>query len=168
MADDQRKITALILLDFSKAFDSFNHSLLIHILSPCGFGVDALLIFEFEHKQSELIEASQLLLSVKLVFHKVPFLDHFYSQSISAVFSKYVDYCKIQMYAHDVQLYYLFAHSDYLTDETLKTNDLSKIMEVFYNHSLILNHINLTLLFLANKINCHEIERTISIRFKNT
>lgn len=34
---DHNKITALVLLYFNKAFDTLNHSLLLEILSSCGF-----------------------------------------------------------------------------------------------------------------------------------
>ena len=45
-ATDKNKLTALILLDYSKAFDRINHQLLLAILHYYGFGEDSLAMIQ--------------------------------------------------------------------------------------------------------------------------
>ena len=41
-AIDEKKITVLVLLDLSKAFDSIDHDLLLHKLKRCGISAQTL------------------------------------------------------------------------------------------------------------------------------
>lgn len=142
-AIDKNKLTVLVLLDYSKAFDLINHRLLLAVLHYFGFGADALALLSsylIGRKQRVLLnsifsEALEVKSGVPQGSILGPLLFTIYTSN----FYSYVNYCEAHYYADDTQLYFSFDISN-LDDACSKINaDLQSLLLASSNHSLTIN-----------------------------
>jgi hypothetical protein len=70
---DNKKLTALVLLDLSKAFDSVDHSILLKKLSNVGVSGEALNWFEsYITDRKQFVRIGSLVSEVLPITHEVP------------------------------------------------------------------------------------------------
>jgi hypothetical protein len=165
-AQDDGMVTALVLLDFSRAFDSINVCLLLSKLSY--YGVDAGTVrwfssyLENRRQLVELIAAdgSRLRSPALPVTRGVPqgsILGPILYILYSADIAREVKHCEHHLYADDMQLYLSFAVSDCAGAMAKLTEDLSCISEWCSSNSLILNPVKSKLMLLGTRKNLHRI-----------
>lgn len=142
-ATDQGKLTMLILLDYSKAFDTLNHDLLKSILHYIGTSDGALALLScFLNNRSQAVAYCGRRSSFKGLACGVPqgsiLAPTLFSTYISSFASICVS-CTSHYYADDSQLLLSFYPSESEQAVAAVNFDLAKIYEVSTQHCLILN-----------------------------
>lgn len=140
---DEDKLTCLVLLDFSKAFDTLDHNLLCK----------KLLFFGFDEHSTELIgnylnHRTQRVCLKSSVSDELPVQYGVPQGSILGplLFSIYIsDFyltassCNIHHYADDTQLYYSFYVNDLINANKKINADLNSLLKISHEHRLKLN-----------------------------
>ena len=80
---------------------------------------------------------------------------------------KSINYCKVQAFADDTQLYYCFNKEEYLDAEFKVYHDLNLIYTLSMSHNLVLNPSKSCVLLFANKNNKYFSENKINICINN-
>ncbi len=140
---DSSKVSCLVLLDFSKAFDLINHDLLVSKLRYYGFSERVCLWFssylqprtqvvELEGARSEPVETS---LGVPQGSVLGPLLFNIYTSDLP----QQVRTCSVNLYADDTQLLVGFPPEDSCLTMQRVNNDLEEIYKWSTKHGLVLN-----------------------------
>lgn len=147
-AQDQGKCSILVLLDFSRAFDSINISLLLSKLAYYGFDHNTVKWF------SSYLEGRQQCTELRLpngtcsrsslcpVPRGVPqgsILGPILFILYSADIVTNISHCKFHVYADDLQLYYSFFPSDCSNAVNMINSDLAQVHQWSKSNSLVLN-----------------------------
>lgn len=143
-ATDEGKLTLLILLDFSKAFDTLNHRMLLSILQHIGVHghtVDLFHSFLSNRKQAVIggSHISKFLNVTKGVPQGSilgPLLFQIYISNFPNVFLS----CRQHYYADDTQVYLSFNKDESEQAVAAVNYDLHRIFDVSQKHCLMLNH----------------------------
>lgn len=167
-AADEGRITALVLLDFSKAFDTINHNLLLEILHSCGVGVEALHLFQsYLTGRSQRVRFRGKLSNSKNSTTGVPqgsILGPLLFTVYTSQFVNYITHCNIHMYADDTQLYYSFYASEYERAEELINNDLEQLTIVSEDHCLLLNPRKSAVVLFGKKSECENLTTIFTLK----
>jgi hypothetical protein len=141
---DKSKLSILILLDQSKAFDLVHFDILLIKVKHIGFLESTLRFmkgylngrrefFFFYYKVQSSLKATTSGVSQSSVLGPILFSRYIYD------LSKYLQYCKLHMHADDIQLQYSF-HIDHAYDAINHLNsDLVNIAAYTAHHGLRLN-----------------------------
>lgn len=165
-AIDNRKITILLLLDFTRAFDCVHHRLLLAIMESCNFSSDSVKWFQsyLEHRTQRVKTRSGQFSDWKVNPAGVP-----QGSTLSALlFSLYLNrisenlmFSNIMLYADDAQLY---IHCD-VKDINNAVNSLNADVELLYNwcndHGLILNTAKCKPIIIGNQRLLTTINRNV-------
>lgn len=142
-AQDNNKLSILILLDYTKAFDMLNHQILLATLSHLGFGMSAIsLISSFlcDRKQQVVLgsvysESAEVKTGVPEGSILGPLLYTLYTSK----FHESIKTCEYHLYADDTQLYYSFNYQETETAIKLINKDLKNIYDTSLRHLLQIN-----------------------------
>lgn len=142
-ANDEGKLTLLVLLDYSKAFDSIDHDIMAAIFHYLGLSRDSIQLlcsYLLNRIQSTKIDNTtsdpmQLTLGVPQGSILGPLLFCLYTTN----FHKYVRHCKMHMYADDTQLYLSFKPEELNLAVNILNSDLDSILKASNDHALTLN-----------------------------
>lgn len=141
---DQKKVSILVLLDFSKAFDRVHHKLLLAKLKTLGFSlavikwVEAYLCERLQRVLSgDSYVSDWVLFEVGVPQGSVlgPLLFSLYVNDLSDV----LQFCQYHMYADDLQIYINFSIQDIGLACDKINSDLKNIVSYSTKHNLILN-----------------------------
>lgn len=140
---DAKKLTVLVLLDYTKAFDTINHDIMLAILKNIGITGNSLNFFRHYltgRCQSVKIEESvsmplELFCGVPQGSILGPLLFTLYTSD----FPSAVKHCKINFYADDTQLHYSFFPDDFNYSIELVNKDIDALIKKSKSHSLSLN-----------------------------
>lgn len=170
-ARDQKKLTFLILLDYSKAFDTLDHSLLLSILQYIGMSKYVIEFFKnyLIHRLQKVSIDDQL--SVQLEVLKGvpqgsilgPLLYIIYTSQLD----KCLQHCKRAYYADDSQLYISCLPKDIALTVSKINSDLKSLHEMSAKYSLALNPTKSFYMIFAPKNQNHVID-SIEIKICNT
>lgn len=142
-ASDAGNATVLVLLDFSRAFDTIHHKVLLNVLAASGLGDAAIALME-----SYLSDRSQqVLLDTKCssslpVSHGVPqgailspLLFSLYTSGLPAI----IQHCQYHLYADDTQIYLSFKPENYREAQQCLQHDIERICHFATNYQLQIN-----------------------------
>lgn len=170
-AFDKGKYTILVLLDFSRAFDTINHSLFLSILQYIGFSENACSLlgnFVTNRKQRVRIDdnySTYLELKNGVPQGSVlgPLIFSIYSANIVKTLKK----CSFHLYADDTQLYYSFP--PHASDEAsaVINRELSDFVKSATDHSLLINAKKTNVMLFGPKSNYNAIKSDISLYLNN-
>ena len=153
---DRGKAVAAVFIDFTKAFDSISHSLLLRKLHTIGVVDTALCWFQdflSNRRQRVVIDghsSSWLYVQQGVPQGSLlgPLLFSIYTNDMPSVVTK----ASINMYADDTALY--ASHSNAITAAKVVSDDLAKIHNWCFENSLIINSKKTYAMFLSrNKVN---------------
>ena len=142
-AADRGVLTALILLDYSKAFDKINHGLLLAILGYLGFGDNACqLINSYLSGRTQSVRlnsnvSERLGVSAGVPQGSIlgPLLFTLYTSQLTTK----LKHVSVHYYADDTQVYLSFRSNDILEANVKLTSDLDILQKVSLDHCLELN-----------------------------
>jgi hypothetical protein len=164
---DKYKLTCLVLLDYSKAFDTLSHKLLIAILHSSGIRGTALDLFKsyvLDRKQavkfnSQLSEPLHIKCGVPQGSILGPLLFTLYVASIGTALT----HMNFHQYADDLQLYMEFTVNNYQEAFQCVNTDLEEVCKWSADHGLFLNSGKSKVLIigpkvLRNKLNVNNVK----------
>lgn len=142
-AYDKNKCTSLILLDYSKAFDTINHETLLLKLKFYGLDEVALNFFRtYLSNRRQRVSYNSSLSQVALVNRGVPqgsVLGPLLFSLYTADLSEHLNCLECHQFADDTQVYYSFLPGDLENAVSRINQDLQVLGKVSEAHSLILN-----------------------------
>ncbi|XP_031359025.1 uncharacterized protein LOC116182622, partial [Photinus pyralis] len=140
---DCGKITILVLLDYSKAFDMLSHQVLNAILKFIGLDYNALkLIRNYLSDRCRRVTLNGVNSELTTVSRGVPqgsilgpLLYTVYTFNLLTG----LNHCKYHLYADDTQLYYSFTRTELESSLACINEDLENVHKASEEHSLIVN-----------------------------
>jgi hypothetical protein len=140
---DSGKVTILLLLDFSKAFDSINHKLLLAKLHFFGFDLVALKFIEsYLGNRQQMVKLNGNVSEPKPIHMGVPqgsILGPLLFTIFTSDLPDQIKNCKTHLYADDTQIYLSFNPNEINSSIALVNDDLKAIVSWANKNSLQLN-----------------------------
>nr|CAH7732385.1 unnamed protein product [Callosobruchus chinensis] len=165
---DNKQATVLVLLDFSKAFDTLNHKLLIAKCKHIGFDLISLRWLKcYLNDRHQYVTIRSKTSSKKPVCSGVPqgsvlgpllFLIYTFDL-INAIKN-----CSVQLYADDTQIYHSFNPEEHEYASTLINEDLINICSYADKHNLRLNAAKSTCMIFCSKKKRELLKSLVSIK----
>lgn len=171
-ATDAGRVTILALLDFSKAFDTLNHKILLAILHFIGLSEEAVNFFE-----NFLIGRSQRVKIDKTVSTELPITSgvpqgSVVSPLLYAIYTSNIDNIiknsNAQYYADDTQIYLSFKKEDVFESCQKMNNDLESLRSFSLNHSLFLNPKKCCLMLFGPKNDVNSVNNHVNVKVGDT
>ena len=140
---DEKKVTALILIDFSKAFDTLNHKILLAVLKFIGVGNEAINLFHSylsgRTQRVKIDDNVSVPLDVSSGVPQGSILGPLLYTIYTSEFRKFIKHCQMHLYADDTQLYFSFDPSQCVEAIDKINQDVGSLLEKSKNHSLNIN-----------------------------
>lgn len=146
--EDLEEGSILVLLDFTRAFNTINHNLLLSKLSYYGFDYDALKWFfsylgcrsqRVEVVNNSRIKSFSKTVSLNRVVPQGSILGPILFTLYSADVITCIKYCNYHLYADDLQIYSSLKPNKTTEAVSKITEDLNRIKEWACRNSLVLN-----------------------------
>lgn len=159
-ARDHGEGTILTLLDFSRAFDSINVSLLLSKLSYYGFECETVKWFasyltdRLQQVEIRKKDGSSVMSAPKLVPRGIPqgsLLGPILFIIYSADITTSIQDCKYHIYADDTQLYHSFDAKNTSAAVQILNSDLDRIVAWTKTNSLVLNPLKSKFMVMGSK-----------------
>lgn len=168
---DNGLITALVLLDFTRAFDTISHRALVDILKFIGLSDSAVaLLNSYLSGRAQVVRLCGMTSDPLEITSGVPqgsILGPLLFTIYTHQFPQCVQYCNIHLYADDTQLYYSFDESDVAEAVDRINSDLQAIYDISIAHSLILNSNKSTAIVFGSQPAVDRIIDAVSLKVNN-
>lgn len=170
-ATDQSLCTALILLDFSRAFDTINFEILLSILHYIGLADCTIKLFEnyLRNRQQKVsidnVSSNYLYLRSGVPQGSIlgPLLFTVYTSQIV----KCLRYCNIHLYADDSQLYKSFKPDSVQIACVELNQDLDSFVNLAKDHCLVINPNKSNVMLFGPRKARLEIKNSVIIKIDN-
>ena len=159
MSMDKGKVTALVLLDLSAAFDTIDHKLLITRLSK-WYGINGRALMWFSSyllARTQSVKVLGTLSEIKTLLHGVPqgsvlgpLLFSLYTLPLSSIIELYP--LQHKLYADDTQIYISFTTGDYNSSIDSLKACLNAVNDWMFCNKLKLNPDKTEFLLIGNQI----------------
>lgn len=168
---DRGKITALILLDYSRAFDTVRHDILLKILEIIGLGEDSIsLLSSYLSDRTQRVRLGDQI-STPLKLETGVLQGSILSPTMFAVYTHFfpniLEHCNIHMYADDIQLYYSFSKCDIDSAMSHINHDLNNLSDMSKAHNLYLNPGKSKILLFGSPANVEVAKQDIILSIDN-
>lgn len=142
-AIDDGYVTILVLLDFSKAFDTVNHGILLTVLKSKGLSGGALrLLRSYLSDRTQRVEIDGCFSDPAVIRSGVPqgaILSPLLFSIYTSNLPNAIRHSRYHLYADDTQLYLAFKPSECMRAQQQLNEDLESISEYCGDHQLYLN-----------------------------
>lgn len=170
-ATDRGLSTVLIVLDYSKAFETVDHGVLLSILRYIGFREGCVQLFrDYLYNRNQRVRLAGSLSGALSVTRGVPqgsiLGPLLFSIYTSQIFGG-IQYCSSHIYADDTQLYYSFPPSDWRAAVHCLNSDLKKLYESSVAHSLTINPAKSQAIMFGSVGQCASLERCFEVKLNN-
>ena len=164
LAINQQKVSALVLLDLSAAFDTIDHQILIarlnSIFGISGSALSLLTSYLLDRTQFVSVNSinssqSKLLTGVPQGSVLGPLLFTLYTTPLSYIFAGTT--IRFHFYADDTQLYISFSSSDQTSSLTLLSTTLDAVYSWLVSNRLSVNPSKTEYLLIGNPLQCKKI-----------
>lgn len=169
-AVDQGKLLLLVLLDFSRAFDTINHDILDAILFNIGLSEHACKLFsEILRGRCQRVLVDGVLSSTRLISSGVPqgsvlgpLLYSIYTFNLQSA----LKYTSVHFYADDTQLMLSFNQNN--TDQALRyvNEDVNNLVAYAERHSLCINATKSSVVLFGGRVARQRIIPAINVRIR--
>lgn len=170
-AIDQGLCTVLVLLDFSRAFDTINYRMFEAILHYIGLSEEAVtLIKDYMSNRQQKVSIdheSSDSLTLKAGVPQGSILGPLFFNIYSSQLIKSLSYCEAHFYADDAQLYHSFPPNE--TDNACAhiNEDLKHFVDLSKDHCLVINPNKSKVIIFGHKKYRNEVKRNIQISVEN-
>lgn len=165
---DKGYLTCLILLDFTKAFDTLDPIVLCKKLKYFGFSQHAVQLIETylqERKQQVVFDGdSSEPLRVTIGVPQGSILGPILFSLYISDFHEFITSCSVHHYADDTQLYISFRPEDILGANETINKDLQTIMEVSSAHNLRLNPSKSSAILFGSRSKILRVNNSLNLR----
>lgn len=170
-ASDDGKMTILTLLDFSKAFDTLNHSILLSILKYIGLDDSAIeLLKNYLFNRVQRVKLHKEISAPLNVTRGVPqgsILGPLLYTIYTCNFHKFIKASHHHMFADDIQLYHSFDFQNAMRAMMDINSDLFAISEIAKKHDLLINPLKSVSIIFGNKNKCKVLQDTVKLSIDN-
>lgn len=167
-AYDKGDITLLVLLDFSKAFDTISHEILLAILRYIGFSDSSLhLLASYLSDRAQRVVLDGRCSSPLTLHRGVPqgsILGPLLFIVYTIIFRLYLQYCSSHFYVDDTQIYYSFPEGEIHLAEERVNADLKSFSGVARDHLLQLNPKKSSVIVFGSDAQISHVKQTIRIK----
>ena len=168
---DSNLCTVLIMLDYSRAFDTLSHTALVYILKYFGLSESAVSFFESylrDRKQAVLLKGiTSNFIDVPGGVPQGSVLGPVLFSLYTAMLPTYIKNCGTQMYADDTQIFYSFSSSNVIRGIQLINEDLSKMHSFSVDHCLQLNPKKCVAMLFARPSDKQKVINNLNITLNN-
>ncbi|CAH0559663.1 unnamed protein product [Brassicogethes aeneus] len=163
---DSNNMAALILLDYSKAFDLINHKLLLAILKFIGFGYTSVIFLKMylsDRQQCVRIKNNiSTPVEIKCGVPQGSILGPLLFAIYTSQLVKCIKNCNFHLYADDTQLYFPFKCEDLCEITGIINKDLENLSLESSAHSLQINPQKSKVIVFSKRGNVPSISLTIN------
>nr|CAH7735754.1 unnamed protein product [Callosobruchus chinensis] len=156
-ACDKRMYTCLILIDFSRAFDTLDHAILCSKFKCLGISDLAVGFFNrYLQNRSQCTEFNGHVSKFRSITRGVPqgsILGPLLFSIYTSDLKKQLEFCSVHQYADDTQLYYSFSQENINAACERINSDLLYLTRYVSAHSLVLNEKKTEMLIFGPKPN---------------
>lgn len=171
-ACDKKMNSVLVTLDFSKAFDTVNHELLVTKLHYYGFGERSyMLINSYLTNRHQSIFCYNKFSDKSVITSGVPqgsVLGPLLFLIYTSDLLKSLAFCKVQAFADDTQIYICFDTDDYKEIEYCINEDLKNLCQFSEAHNLKLNPDKCRVMVFGNSIKAEFLKNNLHIVINNS
>lgn len=168
--DDNGRVTVMIILDLSKAFDTLNQQLLLAKLHYYGVSNEALNLFSnyFRDRQQyvSMENGCSSFLGVKYCVPQGSIISPLLFSIYTSDFHQSLPYCKYHYYADDTQLYFSFPSKDVGAANYKINADLNTFVEIAEKHSLKINQGKSSVMVFGPTDAALEVKRNLNLKIK--
>lgn len=169
---DTGNLTALVLLDYTKAFDTINYNLLLAILNYIGVGPNAINLFSnYLHGRQQIVKIGNQFSQPLTITCGVPqgsilgpLLFSVYSSSLK----NSLNYCSCHHYADDTQIYYSFKLDELDRAAQILNDDIKRLVDLSQKHCLKINPSKSAILLFGSKNKRHMALERLVVKVGNT
>jgi len=161
-----------VLLDFSRAFDTINHKLLLSILHFIGLGEGPVALFAgyLRNRRQRVVLSNVMSESVPIksgvpqgsVLGPLLFLIY------TAKFPDSINFGSIHMYADDTQICQAITPENHIQSITQLESDIENLVTIAKIHNLNINPTKSSIILFGNKLLRNSIKDSVIISVNNT
>lgn len=167
-ATDNGMCTILILLDFSRAFDTINHQVLIAILQYIGLSNDAIILLRnyiSNRKQKVVLDGiTSAVLELKNGVPQGSILGPLLFCIYISQITQMLEYTRVHQYADDTQIYLSFPKQDLIQTKANVQEDISKFSKAARDHCLLLNPQKSQMMVFGPKTQTNDVKENLLIQ----